>query len=217
MGDHLAAIDMGRKEGAAACAPFGGGKLGPHLTQCGLGEAYLRTKWHHDPSSRLATIVLGQKLGALPPILGRGAGSPSSTMWPGPTPTSVPSAILIHPGVWSQKTWAENSEGSAPFLGRGSWVPSNTKSLGPRPTSIPSGMLIHAAIWPQQTYRPKIGDRTGQTDVQDRQQSDSIWRTVFGRPFVKTVHPMLSDLCLSCLSVCLRRWCIVAKPLDGSR
>jgi len=43
---------------------------------------------------------------------------------------------------------------------------------------------------------------------------------LIGRPFVKlfTVHPMLSDRCLSvCLSVCLWRWCIVAKQLDGSR
>ena len=31
----------------------------------------------------------------------------------------------------------------------------------------------------------------------------------------KTVHPMLSDRCLSVLS-CLWRWCIVAKRFDGS-
>jgi len=35
-------------------------------------------------------------------FLGRGAGSPSSIMWPGPRPTSMPSAILIHPAVWPQ-------------------------------------------------------------------------------------------------------------------
>jgi len=38
MGDGLATIDMGRKvkgEGGC-CAPFGGGELGTHLTQCGL-------------------------------------------------------------------------------------------------------------------------------------------------------------------------------------
>jgi len=29
-------------------------------------EAYRRTKWHLDPSSRLATIDMGRKLGALP-------------------------------------------------------------------------------------------------------------------------------------------------------
>jgi len=31
-------------------------------------EVYLRTNWHLDPSSRLATIDMGQKLGALPPF-----------------------------------------------------------------------------------------------------------------------------------------------------
>jgi len=35
MGDHLATIDTGRKWGRGLC-PFGG--LGPHLTQCGLGQ-----------------------------------------------------------------------------------------------------------------------------------------------------------------------------------
>ena len=32
------------------------GKLGPHLTQCGQGKAYVHSKWHLDPSNRLATI-----------------------------------------------------------------------------------------------------------------------------------------------------------------
>jgi len=57
MGDRLA-IDMGWKVGAAVTL-FG--ELGPHLTQCGLGWGlYLRSKWHLDPSSRLATIDMGQ-------------------------------------------------------------------------------------------------------------------------------------------------------------
>jgi len=38
--------------------------MGPYLTQCRLAEAYLRSKWHLDPCSRLATIVMGEKLGA---------------------------------------------------------------------------------------------------------------------------------------------------------
>jgi len=53
MGDRLATIDMGRKLGAVPV--LGGGELGPHVTQCGLGQGYLGTKWHLDPSSRLAT------------------------------------------------------------------------------------------------------------------------------------------------------------------
>ena len=38
-------------------------------------EAYLRTKWHIDPSSRLVTTDMDRKVGAaVPAILGRGAG-----------------------------------------------------------------------------------------------------------------------------------------------
>ena len=33
---------------------------------------------------------------------------PSSTMWPGPRSTSVPSCILIHQAVWPLQTWSEN-------------------------------------------------------------------------------------------------------------
>jgi len=40
------------------------GELGPNLTQCRLVEAYLRTKWHLVPPSRLATIDMDRKLGA---------------------------------------------------------------------------------------------------------------------------------------------------------
>jgi len=33
-----------------------GEELDPHLTQCGQCRAYLRSKFHLDPSNRLATI-----------------------------------------------------------------------------------------------------------------------------------------------------------------
>jgi len=42
--------------GGGGCAPLG--ELGPRVTQCNRGEAYLRAKFHLDPSSRLATIHL---------------------------------------------------------------------------------------------------------------------------------------------------------------
>ena len=41
---------------------------------------------------------------AVPLSVGDLHGSPSNTMLPGPRPTSVPSAILIHPAVWPQYT-----------------------------------------------------------------------------------------------------------------
>ena len=45
------------------------------LSQCGLAEVYLRTKWHLDSSSRLATTDMGRKLGAVSLFLGVVAGS----------------------------------------------------------------------------------------------------------------------------------------------
>jgi len=78
-------------------------------------EAYLRTKWHLDPSSRLATMCMGQKVVGCAPFLG-GAGSPTNAMSPGPRPTSLPSGIVIHPAVRPHQTWAENWEGSAFLL-----------------------------------------------------------------------------------------------------
>ena len=72
-------------------------------TKLTWAEAYLRTKWHLDASSSLVTIKNGPKIGGLCPLFwGRGAGSPSSTMWPRPRPTSTPIAILIHPAVQPQ-------------------------------------------------------------------------------------------------------------------
>jgi len=47
-------------------------------------EAYLRTKWHFDASSHLATIDTGQNLGGLLCALWGAA-----TMWSGPTRTSI--------------------------------------------------------------------------------------------------------------------------------
>jgi len=68
-------------------------------------EAYLRTKWHLDPSRCLATTDMGQKeRGAVVFIFGEGAGSPSNTMSPGQRPSSVPGGIWIHSAVWSQQT-----------------------------------------------------------------------------------------------------------------
>ena len=82
-------------------------------------ETYLRTKWHLDPSSRLATTDMGRNLGDCAPW--GGAGSASNTMLPGTRPTIVPSGILINPAVWPQQKWAENW-GLCPFLGKESWV-----------------------------------------------------------------------------------------------
>ena len=111
------------------CAFFYGElKLVPgiELSRLAWSEAYLHTKWHLDPCSRLATVDMRQKLGALPLFVER-AGYPSNPKSPGLMPTSIPSVILMHPAVWPQQKCAENSGGGlAPFWGRGAGSPSNT-------------------------------------------------------------------------------------------
>jgi len=86
------------------------------------GEVYLPTKLHLDPSSRLATTDMGQKLGDAVPLSGGSGSLHNSVAWL--RPTSIPSGSLIHPAVWPQQTWA---------------------------TSIPSGLLIHPNVWPVAT------------------------------------------------------------------
>jgi len=112
MGDRLATIDKGRKLG----------ELDTHVTQC-------NTQWPRPtfvPSGILIHPAAwpqqtwAENWGLCP--FG-GAGSPFSTIGPGPRPTSmIPSGILIHSAVRPQYTWAENWGTVSPFLGR-SWVP----------------------------------------------------------------------------------------------
>jgi len=73
MGDRLATIDIGRKDGELLY-PFRGSWIpNPHEHNVARAEAYLRTKWHLDPSSRLATKDMG-KIGGCAPFWGRGLG-----------------------------------------------------------------------------------------------------------------------------------------------
>jgi len=105
-------------------------------------EAYLRTKWHPDTSSCMATTDMGRKLGGgCAPLTGAGTGSPCNTMSPGQRSTSLPSGILIHPAVWPQQTLVENW-GLCPFGGRGAGSPSNTMWPQPRSTSMSILILI---------------------------------------------------------------------------
>ena len=72
--------------------PLEGVELGPRQTQCCLGRdlpLYQVASWSiqlFDHNKH------GQKVWGCAPF--RGAGSPSSTMWPGPRPTAIPSGIL---------------------------------------------------------------------------------------------------------------------------
>ena len=87
------------KSGWGLCLFFWA-ELGPHRTQYRLDwglPPYQVASWYIQPFCHTRH---GPKIG-LCSLFG-GAGSPSSTMWPGPRPTSMPSAILIHPAIWSQ-------------------------------------------------------------------------------------------------------------------
>jgi len=133
-------------------------------------EAYLRTKWHLDPCSRLVTTDMGRKLGDCVPFWG--AGSPSSTMWPGPRPTSIPST-RYHLDPSSRLATIDMGRklggGCAPIWGGEAGSPSSTY-LHVKCHLDPSNRLatIH------QRYRQRE-----QTDRQaGRQRSDSIGRTV---------------------------------------
>jgi len=75
MGDRLATIDMDQKVGAV---PLSRRELGPPSNNAAWTEAYLRTKWHLDSSSRLATTDMGRKLGCCAP-LGEGQLDPRLT------------------------------------------------------------------------------------------------------------------------------------------
>ena len=83
----------------------------------------------------------------------------------------------MQPLIWPQQIWDENW-GKRCHFGEGKVGPHLTVWPGPRPTSMPSFILIPPTVWPQCT---NVRDRTGQTgqrDSQDRQQCDSIGRTV---------------------------------------
>jgi len=108
-------------------------------------EAYLRTQWHHDPSSRLTTIDMGRKLGRL---LCHFCGGRQCRLGRGLPPYQVPS--------WSIQPFNHNRHGPQsggllcpPFIGGGEQLrPHLTLSPEPRPTSVPNGILIHPAVWP---------------------------------------------------------------------
>jgi len=73
-GDRLAAIDTGRKVGVLCPFPLGEAGSPQHNVAC--AEAYMRTKWYPDPSSRLATIDMCRKVeGVLCPFREEGVGT----------------------------------------------------------------------------------------------------------------------------------------------
>jgi len=80
------------------CPLFGAGELGPHPTLS------------FDRSSIWPQQIWAENWG-LCHFGGGGAGSPSTTMWPGARPTCIASFTLIHPTVWLQSTNVTNRAG----------------------------------------------------------------------------------------------------------
>ena len=111
---------------------WGEDELGPNLAQCRLGRDL--------PPSLPSDIVIHPSIWPQQiwaenwglSLWWRGAGSPSSTMWPGPRPTSTPSGILIHPAVWPKQTQAKNCR-LCPLWEGGAESPSNTSELSQGP------------------------------------------------------------------------------------
>ena len=133
--------------------------------------AYLHTKWHLDPCSRLTAIDMGRKWDDSAPFMGRG--------WV-PIEHKVPWAEDYLHTKWhldassrlaAVEMGRKLGRGLSPFLWRGAVSSSNTMWLAPRPTYVPSFILIRPTVWPQYT---NVTGRTGQ----NRQRFDSIGRTV---------------------------------------
>jgi len=86
--------------------------------------------WCGQPSDRgrlrnRTEQIWAETLG-LCPFGGGRAVSPSSTMWPGPRPISMPSGILIHPAVGATINMGRKL-GALPPFGEGNWVPHLTQ------------------------------------------------------------------------------------------
>jgi len=66
MGDRLHATKTWTENRGVAVPLLGGARFPSN--NVAWAEAYLLTKWHLDPSSRLATTDMGRKLGVLFPL-----------------------------------------------------------------------------------------------------------------------------------------------------
>jgi len=118
-------------------------------------EAYLRTKWHLDPSSRLATTDMGRKLGGAVPIEVE-LGPHLTQCCPGRGLRSYQVASSSIQPFGHNRHGPKICGGLCPFLG-GAGSSSGTLWPGLRPTSTPSGILIHPAVWPQKTWAENWG------------------------------------------------------------
>ena len=130
-------------------APFWGEELGPHLAQCGLDRGPPACQ---VPPKSIQPFGHNRRaknsVGLCPFFWGRAR----THQTPGPSPTSIPSGVLVHPAVCPQRTLAENW-GLCPFRG-GELGPHLTQlgwdlppyQLGPCPWT-------HCVRWGPANYR----------------------------------------------------------------
>jgi len=125
--------------------------------------ARLRAKCRLDPSSRLATMDMGRKLGRrLRPRFGEGR-------WVPIRPKFAWAEAYLHT-KWHLNPFSHVAttdmgrklgEGLCPFV-EGKLGPHLTLWPGPRPTRMPSFILIRTTVWSQYT---NVTERTGQIAV----------------------------------------------------
>jgi len=146
MGDRLVTIDIGQKL-KGAVPVLGGGAGSSCNTMRPEARPILCTKWHLDPSRRLATTNMGRNLGGCVPCVVE-LGPHLTQCCAG---RDLPSYQVA---FWSIQPFGHNKLSRklgavpAPF-GKRAESPSNIMWPEPRPTYIPSGILIRAAVWPQ--------------------------------------------------------------------
>jgi len=118
MGDHLATITC--SENWVVC-PFWGSLI-PMWHNVAWAEAYLCTKWHLDPSSCLATIDMGRKVGGCA-LFWRGELGPLLTQCrlEGGLPPYEVASWSIQP--FGHNRYGPKIEAAMPLWGRGSCVP----------------------------------------------------------------------------------------------
>jgi len=127
---------------------FGVGKVDLHVTQCGLGRGLPPSKWYLDPSSRLATINMGQKWGRLCPFLDGWSWVPiqHTVVW---AEAYLHTNWYLDPSSRLATTDMYRKLGVVSLMGAAQ-SPSSTVWPGLRRISMtPSGILVYLAVWSQ--------------------------------------------------------------------
>jgi len=145
----------GPKIWVGGCAPFSGGQLGPHVTQCDVGQGLILYQVASWSIWQFGHKTWAKKVGGLmSPLFG--------VMGP-----HLTQCRLGQVAFWSNQPFGQNRHGPK-IWGVGARCSSKTMWPGPRPTSTSSFILIYPIVWPKYT------------NITDKRQIDSK-----GEPFYK--------------------------------